>query len=466
MLSKRPIKFGVTGPFVLFLIFVSIVPILLISGLFYKDIEIKFNERINNLLLLGMMVAEDTYKNDLETLEYSTRQAASFSISQAFQDYLANQDSAKFQKVIKRFQKVQNQEILVLFDNHQKMMFTSQPKVQLPSSARMVEKSLEGKTISGIERLYEPETQRYRLVYLSASPILSMRETASKHAANSKPLGVLLSGYSMSQHFSFKEILLIFPQLDIRILAKTPSGTMLYSSSSHNLGNLNAEQLQFVLKKATTIRHKPVPAMLNEESAGELYRTLAFPLLNTTGQAIGYIMMSSSESDFLQLKQKNILYVSGFLVLMGILIFFATYAFNRTIIRPVDELARISDIVAQGDLSIRVSDKQKLAEIQLMMQNFNKMLSELEESNMLRSTFVSTLTHDLRTPLFAQQRVLYAMEKVKHTGDAQWVEMLDAIEKGNTQLIEMVNKLLEAYQYESGRINIYPEKINLYRFVE
>jgi signal transduction histidine kinase len=100
------------------------------------------------------------------------------------------------------------------------------------------------------------------------------------------------------------------------------------------------------------------------------------------------------------------------------------------------------------------------------MQNINQMLSQLEADQQMRTTFVSTLTHDLRTPLFAQRRVLEGIEKVKARYDEDLCFMLETAHKANDQVLEMVNKLLEAYQYEAGHIQIRSEAVSLFKLID
>lgn len=454
-------KLNFTHQFFIFLILVSLLPIFLISWIFYQDISHKFNERINHLLMLGALVADDTYHNDLETLEVSNRQAAILTFSQLYAEYAAKPSTkiTKLQSKLLSFQKIQRLDLLSLYGKNKTLVCSGNNIVQLSPTSSLITQALEGKTVSGVERVYNPKDQHYRLIYLSASPLFSANSMNKKE----QPIGVLISGYSMSQHFSFKDIVQIFPQLDIRILVKTPSGTRLRSTLNSTLKNLTSEQLDIILKKPQYIRNKKFYGFFNESSSGEIYRSLAFPLRDASQTAVGYIIVSTSESDILQLQHKNILYVFGFLILAGILVLFTAYIFNRSFIKPIEELAKVSELVTQGNLNIRVTEPQRIEKVQYMMSNFNKMLSQLEEDHLIRSTFVSTLTHDLRTPLFAQARVLEAINKVRLRFDNEniLIKMLESLQKGNSQLIEMVNKLLEAYQYESGYINVYPEKILL-----
>lgn len=69
-----------------------------------------------------------------------------------------------------------------------------------------------------------------------------------------------------------------------------------------------------------------------------------------------------------------------------------------------------------------------------------------------RETFVSCLTHDLRTPLVAANRMLDLMDKEAFgcVSDEQQ-EAIKNIVSSNQNMLEMLNTLLETHQYELGQ---------------
>ncbi|MFB2933724.1 sensor histidine kinase [Aerosakkonemataceae cyanobacterium BLCC-F154] len=69
-----------------------------------------------------------------------------------------------------------------------------------------------------------------------------------------------------------------------------------------------------------------------------------------------------------------------------------------------------------------------------------------------REDFVSRLTHDLRTPLIAADRMLVLIRQGA-LGEISppILEVLDTMVRSNHNLLAMVNTLLEVYRYEAGR---------------
>ncbi|MEM9246943.1 MAG: hybrid sensor histidine kinase/response regulator, partial [Cyanobacteria bacterium P01_F01_bin.153] len=81
-----------------------------------------------------------------------------------------------------------------------------------------------------------------------------------------------------------------------------------------------------------------------------------------------------------------------------------------------------------------------------------------------REDFVARLTHDLRTPLVAANRVL---EMAVNDGFGKAPEplrdMLKSVISNNSNLLAMANTLLEVYRYDAGQKEIAFARINVHR---
>lgn len=79
-------------------------------------------------------------------------------------------------------------------------------------------------------------------------------------------------------------------------------------------------------------------------------------------------------------------------------------------------------------------------------------IDERERMSREREDFVSRLTHDLRTPLVAADRMLNLMQShaFGELPDTA-CEAIDTMIRSNNNLLDMVNLLLEVYRYEAGR---------------
>lgn len=84
-----------------------------------------------------------------------------------------------------------------------------------------------------------------------------------------------------------------------------------------------------------------------------------------------------------------------------------------------------------------------------------------------REDFVSRLTHDLRTPLVAADRMLTLFQQgALGEPPPAMSEAIHTMIRSNQNLLTMVNMLLEVYRYEAGRKTLNFTSVNLLELVE
>lgn len=108
----------------------------------------------------------------------------------------------------------------------------------------------------------------------------------------------------------------------------------------------------------------------------------------------------------------------------------------------------------------------RTAELEASNLELAETLTRLQESERLRETFVSALTHDLRTPLVAERRALDLLNSQRENIPEKLQGLTDRLIKNNDDLLGMVNKLLEVYHYEAGKVRLLPEALSLSSLVD
>lgn len=71
------------------------------------------------------------------------------------------------------------------------------------------------------------------------------------------------------------------------------------------------------------------------------------------------------------------------------------------ILLPLGNISRAAKRVAKGDFSARVEPCHSLRELKELTDNFNRMVQELGSIESLRNDFVTTISHEFKTPLAA-----------------------------------------------------------------
>lgn len=147
---------------------------------------------------------------------------------------------------------------------------------------------------------------------------------------------------------------------------------------------------------------------------------------------------------------------SGFITLMGLILSLAVgYYLKNNYIKPIENLSNASNEVSSGNIEIRVDTDIKQPQIKKLLENFNNMLDQLNDKEKLQESFIANLTHDLRTPLIAEERTLELLLKdLGEKLDKDQKELLKVLLKNNKHLLSMVNQLLHTYQFKSGELEL------------
>jgi signal transduction histidine kinase len=121
---------------------------------------------------------------------------------------------------------------------------------------------------------------------------------------------------------------------------------------------------------------------------------------------------------------------------------------TRGMTSPLREMAEATAAMAKGDYERRV-DATSRDEVGTLARAFNKMATELAETDRVRRDLVANVSHELRTPITALQAVLENLIDGVEPPDAQTLRtMLAQVER----LGRLVTQLLDLSRLESGAV--------------
>ncbi len=124
-------------------------------------------------------------------------------------------------------------------------------------------------------------------------------------------------------------------------------------------------------------------------------------------------------------------------------------------------VARGLDIGADDFIRKPVEFDELLARVRSLLR-LKHSVDERDEIARQREDFVSRLTHDLRTPLVAADRMMGLMlQGAMGEMSDDFQEALDIMVRSNQNLLYLVNTLLEVYRYEAGRKTLHFSPVNL-----
>ncbi|MDR1240863.1 MAG: HAMP domain-containing histidine kinase [Oscillospiraceae bacterium] len=139
--------------------------------------------------------------------------------------------------------------------------------------------------------------------------------------------------------------------------------------------------------------------------------------------------------------------------------------FIRNIIKKI---LIISEILSKISLKSNFENKDEKNkhqwysdEIDVLLENTNKIMFEIEASEKIKNDFISSMSHELRTPLTA---IKGWAETIKTGDEIDFSTVrrgLDIIAKETQRLTEIVKDLLDFSAMEGGRFEMFMEKIDL-----
>ena len=134
-----------------------------------------------------------------------------------------------------------------------------------------------------------------------------------------------------------------------------------------------------------------------------------------------------------------------------------------TVEKPVREILAATDRIAQGNFDIRLSPRhtyRRYDEFDFIMENLNKMSAELSRSEVLRTDFISNVSHELKTPLSIIRN--YASELAKDgLPQAKREEYAKTLVVTADRLSRLVSNILNLNKLENQQITSQRETVRL-----
>ena len=145
----------------------------------------------------------------------------------------------------------------------------------------------------------------------------------------------------------------------------------------------------------------------------------------------------------------------GYWGLMSFIFVLITMAMRKkTWEKPVKKLGETARLVTQGDFSVHIDPIRKDGKkdyVEVMFEDFNKMVEELAGIKMLTGDFVSNVSHEIKTPLAVIQSYAAALQK-ENISSAQRREYSDTIINASEKLNTLVTNILKLSKLENQKI--------------
>jgi CheY-like chemotaxis protein len=188
---------------------------------------------------------------------------------------------------------------------------------------------------------------------------------------------------------------------------------------------------------------------------------------------------------------KRVAIIGGSLIVLAVLM---VWLVSRRLARPLNDLAQRADLIAAGDLSVRlaVPSRNEIARLASALSSMvdslrdsNKSLAqananlesivarrtrELEEktkllekqseavleTSRLKSQFLANMSHELRTPLNAVMALSEILgQRISGDLNDEQVKQVNLINRSGRNLLRLINDILDLSKIEAGRLEVY-----------
>jgi len=190
--------------------------------------------------------------------------------------------------------------------------------------------------------------------------------------------------------------------------------------------------------------------------------TITFFLVATMTTIQNYIL--GTHIDYSSIPpQSAVVVVLYWLLISAALTLFSRWQMKRTYDDPMQKLAKATKDVASGDFSVYVRPlhtADKADYLDVMIEDFNKMVAELGSIETLKTEFLSNVSHEIKTPLSVVQSHAELLQS-NHISDEQRKEYATTIIQSTKKLSGLITNILRLNRLEQQKIQPAPERYDL-----
>lgn len=131
--------------------------------------------------------------------------------------------------------------------------------------------------------------------------------------------------------------------------------------------------------------------------------------------------------------------------------------------KPLRKISDAARRIAEGDFSVQIESNRKDGrknEIDVLIEDFNKMTRELASNEMLKSDFIANVSHEIKAPLSIIQSYTKALKDGTAAPEKQG-QYIDTILLATKRLNSMISNILKLSKLENQQIFPVPETYQL-----
>lgn len=165
--------------------------------------------------------------------------------------------------------------------------------------------------------------------------------------------------------------------------------------------------------------------------------------------------------DILSTKQEQHIFPLAVISILSLLIGLGVSAVvSKRILHPIANLRQAMTQVAKGDLRVQLTEDQKFEDVEQLYHDFNVMVKELSSIEALRNDFVSTVSHEFKTPVATIRGYVQLLQNEQLKPEQRKI-YLERMLDGTQQLSQLTDNVLRLTKLESQSIQFSKEAFQL-----
>ena len=155
-----------------------------------------------------------------------------------------------------------------------------------------------------------------------------------------------------------------------------------------------------------------------------------------------------------QLKNVFLISIVVVITILGFTVASGLY-FVRSIVVPLGQVERTAASIARGELDVRLPvTGDARDEVDRLRGTINRMAEGLEETEKMKTEFISSVSHELRTPLTSIRGWVETLRTLDDPEDENYRKGLEIINNETARLYNMVEELLDFSRLQNGRLKM------------
>ncbi|KGF03113.1 HAMP domain-containing sensor histidine kinase [Anaerococcus lactolyticus] len=254
---------------------------------------------------------------------------------------------------------------------------------------------------------------------------------------------------------------LFYRQNDSQVQILDNSGVVLFDSiASSQIGsNIDSKDVLDAKEGATGISKDT-----NSDSKEQIL-SISYPL-KSSDQQVGILRLTSSLDRVNKQINKDAFIYILFGIIISMLALLVSFVAAKSFIKPIKKLIGVSEVLAQGDYSIKADDSRG-DEISELASTINLLSENIVKREDMKNEFISSVSHELRTPLTSIKGWAITLQSDTIQKDPEMVSQgLKIIESEGDRLSMMVEDLLDFSRLSSSTFKYNKDKIDIVDLVQ